>query len=90
MPNTQTLTFFVLHHEDHVLLRILVRILKEFKRPKAQQWNLTESKYFSKVPAKLSCVHAGIPAVGIGMPSAQGRRKDQKAQQNKNYTREEV
>lgn len=85
--------FFALHHKDCILLRILVRLLQEFKRPKARQWTLTESKDFAEIPAKLLCAHAGIPAVGIDIPVCSGKKGGQKTptQQNKkNHTREEV
>lgn len=83
--------FFTLHHIFRILLRILVRILKEFKRSKTWRQILTDSKDFSEIPAKLLCAHAGIPVVGIGIPVCAGkkgghkkRKKHHQKNQNQN------
>lgn len=81
MPNTHKHQHFFHSTEDCILLRTPVRILKEFKRPNAQQWTFTGSKDFSEAPAKLLCVHAGIPVVGIGIPVCSGKKGGQKTQQ---------
>lgn len=76
MPNTQKHQHFFHFTEDCILLRTPVKVFKYFKRP--QQWTFTGSKDFSEVPAKLLCIHAGIPVVGIGIPVCSGKKGGQK------------
>lgn len=76
MPSTHKHQHFFHSTKDCILLRTLVKAFKEFKR--YQQWTLTGSKDFSDVPAKLLCIHAGIPMVDIGILVCSGKKGGQK------------
>lgn len=76
MPNTHKHQHFFHSTKDCILLRTAVKALKEFKRP--QQCTVTGSKDFSEVPAKLLCIHAGIPVVDIGILVYTGKKGGQK------------
>lgn len=91
MPNTHK--HFFHSTKDCILLRTPVKIFEEFKRPSTQQWTFTGSKDFSEVPAKVLCIHAGIRAVGIGIPVCSGKKGRQKYSTTKekgHHTTEEI
>lgn len=90
MPNTYKHQHFFHSTEDCILLRTPVKIFKEFERPSTQQWTFTGRKDFSEVPAKLLCIHAGIPAAGIGIPVCSGKKGEQKYSTTKEKGGEDI